>query len=417
MEQSKKAAIQQIDTIIPNSNKHVKIDLQGKNLIITGGNGCGKTLFLKQIYQEVSAQIEQDDHKTADQLRKDLEDQIHFENSANRQSDKAYCRNEIDELKRKLSEVENVHVHLNDVQTYCSDFLEKKAVIRFFETVRQQSIAHYGSSDSIENIKNDEANQSLAHDSSGQFERYLIAFRTYKNDLIVEEGMNEEALIIELWFDKLNEQLCYLFEDQNLELKYVRNEQRFYIEQEGKKPYKLNELSSGYQSILSIYADLVMKVALNEVRAEELTGVVFIDEIDAHLHVSLQRKILSFFDQAFPNIQFIVTTHSPFVIQSVNNAVIYDLSCNEQLEDLSMYSYTAIIKGLLGVPLISNDLKQKIELLANKIQAENPDYEAIKKLVDLIEPNEEHLDISSRNILMQAEIALLTEHEKSHVED
>ncbi|MCV5366648.1 AAA family ATPase, partial [Escherichia coli] len=78
----------------------------------------------------------------------------------------------------------------------------------------------------------------------------------------------------------------------------------------------------------SIYADLLMKVELKGITSDELSGVVFIDEIDAHLHVSLQRKIFSFFVNAFPNIQFIVTTHSPFVVQSVNDAIIYDLSTN-----------------------------------------------------------------------------------------
>lgn len=198
----------------------------------------------------------------------------------------------------------------------------------------------------------------------------------------------------------------YLFEDDSLKLHYHAEEQSFYIKQDGKDPYNFDQLSSGYQSILSIYADLLMKVELKEVDAEELSGVVFIDEIDAHLHVSLQKKIFSFFDRAFPKVQFIVTTHSPFVVQSVDNSIIYDLSSNEQLEDLSMYSYETILKGLLGVESKSTILDGLIEELAKQIESKNPDWNTISDLVARVKPNERNLDTHSSNVLMLAEIKM-----------
>lgn len=89
----------------------------------------------------------------------------------------------------------------------------------------------------------------------------------------------------------------------------------------------------------------------------ELRGVALIDEIDAHLHVSLQRGIFPFLCNSFKNVQFIVTTHSPFIITSVHDAVIYDMTVPEQIGgDLSMYSYGAIVEGLLGVPPVSRDM-------------------------------------------------------------
>jgi predicted ATP-binding protein involved in virulence len=91
----------------------------------------------------------------------------------------------------------------------------------------------------------------------------------------------------------------------------------------------------------------------------------------------LQRKIFSFFDRAFPKIQFIVTTHSPFVIQSVNDSIIYDLSKLEQLEDLSMYSYESILKGLLGVSNTSNLLNERLDRMAKLIH-EVPIWSAFK---------------------------------------
>ena len=106
-----------------------------------------------------------------------------------------------------------------------------------------------------------------------------------------------------------------------------------------------------------------------------------IDGIDAHLHVTLQKKILSFLTRAFPKVQFIVTTHSPFVVSSVDDAVIYDLSKLEQVEDLSLYSYEAILEGLFGVLPISNLLQQNIEALAKLSEKHSVNLDEVQSLL------------------------------------
>lgn len=150
-----------------------------------------------------------------------------------------------------------------------------------------------------------------------------------------------------------------------------------------------------------------MKVELREIAADQLTGFVLIDEIDAHLHVSIQRKIFSFFDKAFPKIQFIVTTHSPFVVQSVNDAIIYDLSKLETMEDLSMYSYESILKGLLGVESTSDILNDQLDEMAHIVHKEPLDKERLKELIDSIAPHEAKLDSRSRAFLLLGKNALL----------
>ncbi|HCE3707036.1 ATP-binding protein [Vibrio parahaemolyticus] len=400
-------SILSIDTIIPNSKKHVQIELDGKNLIITGGNGCGKTRFLKQMHENVSAQVDQMDHKTADQIRQDIEYRKSWMESTT-PSDSNYhaWKREITQYEFQLTEADKCKIQLGDINTYCTYFNEKKALLRFFPAVREQTLAHSGSNDSLARLKQDDEFNSLAQDSSSQFERYLVAFYNYGSYLIAREEDKTQGERVNAWFTNVESQLRYLFEDDSLKLHYQAEEQSFYIKQDGKDPYKFDQLSSGYQSILSIYADLLMKVELKEVDAEELSGVVFIDEIDAHLHVSLQKKIFSFFDRAFPKVQFIVTTHSPFVVQSVDNSIIYDLSSNEQLEDLSMYSYETILKGLLGVESKSTILDGLIEELAKQIESKNPDWNTISDLVARVKPNERNLDTHSSNVLMLAEIKM-----------
>ncbi|EHV2839694.1 AAA family ATPase [Vibrio vulnificus] len=411
-------SIQLIDTIIPNSDKHVTIDLKGKNLIITGGNGCGKTRLLKQIHENISAQVEQMNHKTADQIREDIRNrEAWMKNSSPTNSDYHRYKQQISELELKLADVDKVKVILGKVETYCTEFNEKKALLRLFPAVREQSLAHTGSYDSLASLKKEDERNSLSQDSSSQFERYLVAFYNYGSHLLARVDDKAQGAKVDAWFDNVTSQLQYLFEDETLKLDYNAEEQAFYIKQDGKDPYRFDKLSSGYQSILSIYADLLMKVELKEVSAQDLSGVVFIDEIDAHLHVSLQRKIFSFFDQAFPKVQFIVTTHSPFVVQSVNNSVIYDLSANEQLEDLSMYSYESILKGLLGVESKSSILDGLIEELAKQIQVKKPDWNTITDLIRRIKPNERNLDTHSSNVLKQAEIQFMDERTKNGTEE
>ena len=79
----------------------------------------------------------------------------------------------------------------------------------------------------------------------------------------------------------------------------------------------------GYAAVFDIIGDLIMR--MESKHRYDLEGLVLIDEIETHLHVDLQKKIVPILTQLFPNIQFVLTTHSPFVLNSTANAVVYDL--------------------------------------------------------------------------------------------
>ncbi|MFQ1816565.1 AAA family ATPase [Aeromonas veronii] len=176
--------------------------------------------------------------------------------------------------------------------------------------------------------------------------------------------------------------------------------------QQHKEPYTFQSLSSGFSSIMAVYAELITKVSLRSIEPGELTGIVLIDEIDAHLHVSLQKKILAFLKNSFPKVQFIVTTHSPFVVSSVDDAVIYDLSKLEQVEDLSMYSYEAVLEGLFGVLSVSSLLQKNIKKLAELLKRSPIDIEETQALLAQLPNNEEFLDPESLYFVKSAQIAI-----------
>jgi predicted ATP-binding protein involved in virulence len=90
----------------------------------------------------------------------------------------------------------------------------------------------------------------------------------------------------------------------------------------------LDQLSDGYRTVTALVLDIVSQLhrAFGEFKVEHLPdhvrvpygGVVLIDEIDVHLHIEWQKRIGFWFKKHFPNIQFIVTTHSPFICQAAD---------------------------------------------------------------------------------------------------
>lgn len=74
---------------------------------------------------------------------------------------------------------------------------------------------------------------------------------------------------------------------------------------------------------LSAIIDLAWQIYLRSTEGEEMT--VVIDEVENHLHASMQRRLLPSFIEAFPKAQFIVSTHSPLIVGSVQDSAVYAL--------------------------------------------------------------------------------------------
>jgi len=94
-------------------------------------------------------------------------------------------------------------------------------------------------------------------------------------------------------------------------------------------------LSDGYRSILSLTFELIRQLTISygqdavarDIRngTISLPGIVVIDEVDAHLHPSWQKRIAPWFLKVFPRLQFIVTTHSPIICQAAEHGSVWRL--------------------------------------------------------------------------------------------
>ena len=391
-----------ITLTLPHTVEIIDINLNGKNLIITGGNGCGKTSFIKQLHEDIirNSKPEQSSMHLADEL-KYAENEI--KKGASSQS-YTYYKGRFDTLLIEINKANLTKISIRDNAEFMQEYADKQFVLSYYQAERQSQISVDDTRPSLQSLKTSESSKAMSEHFGIVFEKYLVAQKVIFNDIVAtrDTKAQPQADRIKAWLYKVENDLRYLFEDDALELKFNREKQSFEIHQEDKSPFQFNELSSGFSAIMYIYSDLLMKVELKDIPADKLKGIVLIDELDAHLHVSLQRRILSFFTHAFPNIQFIVTTHSPFVVQSVNDAVIYDLSKREQLEDLSVFSYQSILEGLLGVELNSISTEELLDDLDDALNIDIFNADKISKLVKQLSVHEAKLSPEANLILQQA---------------
>lgn len=190
----------------------------------------------------------------------------------------------------------------------------------------------------------------------------------------------------------------FIYREGDLELKFKDEAMR----------ERVSNLSDGYRNIIGIVSDIAYRMAiLNPTLGldvvKKTSGIVLIDEIDLHLHPKWQKEIVGLLKELFPKVQFVATTHSPFIIQSMQSDQIIKLDENSKtLEaDATMMSIEDIVENIqkIELPQMSS---RKIEMLKvadeylsilEKLENSNPSQieEVKRKLDELIEPFEENM--------------------------
>lgn len=445
--------IQKISAKLEFLNQDINIDLRGRNLILTGKNGVGKTRFLNQLNSVVLNKLvheiphlPQHHHSCKEQiinilnseisnLPSDITFQYHLQilenllgktdcynirenikfveiakelkniiiqhQNLSNDENYRYRHSQIHEIEHYFNELgymnphENIDLVVTGIGNLNENIQASKVTFNFFPAQRQSKINSSTNTTDLNQYIN-----TAKHEYSsklGQFlEQYLLNIRIEKSLALSEENDTAHANQIDLWFQKFDKDLRFLFEDESTKLKFDYKSRKFSLEQSHRE-FTFQSLSSGFTAIFDIYSDLLMRSRLLNILPNELNGVVLIDEIDAHLHISLQKKILPFLTKSFPEIQFIVSTHSPFVITSTNNdTVVYDISSGEFYEeDLSLYSHESIIKELFHVKDENKNLKQLSNQLLQFINSENStqDLNVIQGLLHEINKDFEKLSV------------------------
>ena len=219
---------------------------------------------------------------------------------------------------------------------------------------------------------------------TGQFLNFLSDLKI-QEALARNEKLDAEANQINKWFVNFEQLLGKIFQEKALKLAFNYKDYSFKILTPGKE-FKFTELSDGFAAVLDIVVDLILKMQHKNqlTRAYECEGIVLVDEIETHLHLELQKVIMPLLTEIFPNIQFIVTTHSPFVLSSLSNAVAFDLEHQEIIEDLTEYSYESLAEGYFGVKTASSYMGMQLNRLEELLKKEMLSLSEKTELKDLI---------------------------------
>ena len=210
--------------------------------------------------------------------------------------------------------------------------------------------------------------------SSKDFLTYMVFLRHQMTDSQFE-GDTSQTEKLRNWFDNFQNVLRKAYNEPDLKISYERQHLSFVVEVPGREPFKLTEMADGYSSLLYIMAELMMRMEEKASMTYDMPGIVLIDEIETHLHVELQKLVLPFLTEMFPLIQFIVTTHSPFVISSTPNAVVYDLERQIRVEDMSAYSYEGVIEHFYDMNQYSVEARRQFEIYSSLVDKKSRTYD------------------------------------------
>lgn len=163
------------------------------------------------------------------------------------------------------------------------------------------------------------------------------------NDIAFVEALKTAIPAIqEVYINRKNQELW-------CEVKMERDAQPYWI--------TYDMMSDGFKSMINIVAEIAYRsIQLNGFKGDaavtETPGIVMIDELDMYLHPRWQQHILADLHSAFPKIQFMVTTHSPFIVQSVEQRNIITLDAERTSESPNRLSLEEVVQDKMNVDTV-----------------------------------------------------------------
>ncbi len=177
------------------------------------------------------------------------------------------------------------------------------------------------------------------------------------------------------------------------EFRYVERKTLMPIVSQNGFEVSLDKLSSGnlylIQRIISLLGQMYSVYVLNDLKLEEMLltpGLLLIDEAENHLHPKWQKTFLNSILNIFPNLQIIITTHSPFIVSSVENSKVFVCKSEKDysiiVDETDLYSNKPIEEILQSEVFSTNPFNAEISELINKrkIAIESKDFETKEKI-------------------------------------
>jgi predicted ATP-binding protein involved in virulence len=204
----------------------------------------------------------------------------------------------------------------------------------------------------------------------------LVANNISNRALSKEDGSLEESKKYETVINSIE---TFIKDVTDYEVKFVlkRSPNELKIRMHGEE-LDFDVLPDGLRSLISWIADLLGRIDLlkwqDDLPITEKNLILFLDEIEVHLHPAWQRKVLPIVQELFKNAQIFVSTHSPFVVNSVDDAWVYKLkvkdgkaTCEEPIRSEDALSYRYVLRNTFD---IENEFGIEIEKRLNDFYKE-----------------------------------------------
>lgn len=355
-----------------------------KHLVLTGRNGSGKTTVLQSLIEFIQ-------HDSLENSARYLTEA--FVTEAKRMiAEKTESKSTIDSLINSIDKIGKVIPRfINDIRQPYSGFSSSisQIIITYFEATRKVRVKDVSTITREDKLGEQLSNSPPNKPAAEFFKQYLVNKKVFQV-FDAMDGKTEGAKQQELFFDNLEATLAKIFEDPGTKLEFVRENFEFYINLSDGRRFTFNQLSAGYSAFLSILTELLMRTDLMRKQANDYSydpcGFVLIDEPETHLHLEMQYQILPLLTSLFPNLQFIVATHSPAVASSIKNATVFDLSTGQALGDSAAgSSFSELMQTHFG---LENEYSNVADQILNEVAeiSEMPDRAAararLQKLLD-----------------------------------
>lgn len=372
-----------------------------KHLILTGKNGSGKTTVLRALVAVLDYDAKEAvTGRTAETIVPEIKAAL-----ADRQIPMMVNG---PMLLARLGKVKALFRSANKAP-YTGFFqVNRRIIIAFFEAnrnVRVREVATVMREDALEaQLQQPNADQSPAE----YFKQYLVNKKVFQV-FDAMDGKQEGARQQELFFTNLEKTLAAVFDDPGTKLEFVRESFEFYIRLSDGRRFTFNQLSAGFSAFLSILTELLMRTDLLRKQANDYTydpcGFVLIDEPETHLHLEMQYQILPLLTGLFPNLQFMVATHSPAVASSIQGATVFDLSTGQVLGDEAAgSSYSELMQTHFGVENEYSNVADEIMADIKRIVRLPDPQQARRELLDLLAEKGQYM---SAGLRQEVEVQLI----------
>ena len=237
--------------------------------------------------------------------------------------------------------------------------------------------------------------------SSTDFRSFFEWFRN-QEDIENEEKLDSNITYKDKQLEAVRKAV-YGFMPEFSDLRIIRKGKMRMVISKKDNRLEINQLSDGEKCTLAMIGDLARRLSLANPYLDnplEGEGIVFIDEVELHLHPAWQREIIGRLEKIFPKLQFIISTHSPQVVGELNSAKVYVIN---EMKEKNNFSATLvdntfgkdsnlILEEYMNTSSKNLEIKSKLDELYNYIaddnlNAANTSLEYLLKILGEEDPN------------------------------